>query len=512
MKKIIAVIISLFCLTAVFAEDWYVCLGSFTKKENLDTYIAALDKNKIPNFTQPYTDTKGVKWTRVFYDEAFKNADTARMVRDSLQPKKVFKDFKMDGLWICQTTKPGTETAKAEPKVEVKVEPAPAKVETPKAETPKVETAPAKTETKTEPAKTETKTTTTKKTTTKKAAKAETKTETKTEATPAPAPVEPKVETKVETPAEPVVIEKSEKPAAETKPAEEKAVAAARKYSAADLDAALPFITDYKLTLVKHYNFNLISKYNPNYTLGKEAFIDDVREIADCMVTARYIKEYSTIDVNVCYNEERFPEIPFDGLEKVPVVLPEIDADCIYVAAEGNINTCFVMSSNRQILYGISGKNIENDQMVSILKEINGTKLVAKKTAVGSILETAPEMAKVMYTYAEAVEEDDSFISENPGWLKYLAGNWHEDSLIVSGDNFFFELGIDSDDADQLFEDYVAGTEGMGTVKTVNGKKVWFYGESSSSQREAVFADGNAVYFLITEASEEALLEEVSKR
>lgn len=440
MKKFIAVIISLFCLTAVFAEDWYVCLGSFTKKENLETYITALEKNKIPTFTQPYTDKKGVNWIRVFYDEAFKNPDTARMVRDSLQPKKVFKDFKMDGLWICQTTKPGAEPAK--------VEPAPVKTE------PKVE---QKVEVKTEPA---------------------------------PAPV------------------KTEK----TKKTTTKAAAPARKYSAADLDSTLPFIEDFNLALVKHYNFNVISKISPNFTVGEEVFIDDIKDIADSMVTARYKKSYSTIDINVCLSEEGFPEISFDGLEKVAVNLPEIDATYGYIVVDGNITNCFVMSSSKQIFYGISGKNVEKDALVQVLNDIKGAKLIERKAAVGSILETAPDMARVMYTYTDAIDLEDDFIVGNPDWMDYLSGNWSEDSLVVDGYNFFFELGIDSDDAQALFENFLAGTEGEGAVKEVNGKKVWFFGNATSSQREAVFADESALFFIITEASEEALLEEVSKR
>ncbi|MCQ2578185.1 MAG: SPOR domain-containing protein [Treponema sp.] len=395
MKKFIAVIISLFCLTAVFAEDWYVCLGSFTKKENLETYITALEKNKIPTFTQPYTDKKGVNWIRVFYDEAFKNPDTARMVRDSLQPKKVFKDFKMDGLWICQTTK---------------------------------------------------------------------------------------------------------------------AAAPARKYSAADLDSTLPFIEGFNLALVKHYNFNVISKISPNFTVGEEVFIDDIKDIADSMVTARYKKSYSTIDINVCLSEEGFPEISFDGLEKVAVNLPEIDATYGYIVVDGNITNCFVMSSSKQIFYGISGKNVEKDALVQVLNGIKGAKLIERKAAVGSILETAPDMARVMYTYTDAIDLEDDFIVGNPDWMDYLSGNWSEDSLVVDGYNFFFEFGIDSDDAQALFENFLAGTEGEGAVKEVNGKKVWFFGNATSSQREAVFADESALFFIITEASEEALLEEVSKR
>lgn len=395
MKKFIAVIISLLCLTAVFAEDWYVCLGSFTKKENLETYITALEKNKIPTFTQPYTDKKGVNWIRVFYDEAFKNPDTARMVRDSLQPKKVFKDFKMDGLWICQTTK---------------------------------------------------------------------------------------------------------------------AAAPARKYSAADLDSTLPFIEGFNLALVKHYNFNVISKISPNFTVGEEVFIDDIKDIADSMVTARYKKSYSTIDINVCLSEEGFPEISFDGLEKVAVNLPEIDATYGYIVVDGNITNCFVMSSSKQIFYGISGKNVEKDALVQVLNDIKGAKLIERKAAVGSILETAPDMSRVMYTYTDAIDLEDDFIVGNPDWMDYLSGNWSEDSLVVDGYNFFFELGIDSDDAQALFENFLAGTEGEGAVKEVNGKKVWFFGNATSSQREAVFADESALFFIITEASEEALLEEVSKR
>lgn len=455
MKKIFALIISLFCLTAVFAEDWYVCLGSFTKKEYLDTYITALKKNKIPTFTQPYTDKKGVNWIRVFYDEGFKNADTARMIRDSLQPKKVFKDFKMDGLWICQTTKPGTETVKT---------------------TAKTTTKPAKIESKIEP-------------------------KIKT-------PVEPKIET----PVEPVVIEKTEKPVVEKKKANEKPVATIRNYTSSDLDAALPYINGYSLKLVKHYNFNLISKNSPYFTVGEEVFIEDIKEIADCMVTARYRKNYSTIDVNICFSEKGFPELSFDGLEKVTVNLPEIDSEVGYTMEDGNINTCYVLSKGNQIFYGISAKNTDKETLLSILNEIRGTKLVTKKAAVGSILETAPDMTKVMYTYTDEIDIEDSFIMYNPEWMAYCSGNWYEDSLIVDGFNYFYEIGIDSDDAEALFEEFLTSTDGQGTIKEINGKKVWYLGSSTTPQREAVFTKGSAFFMIITEASEEALLEEVSKR
>lgn len=140
MKKFITALLLTLAVTFAFADDWYVCMGSFTKAENAETYVNALSKSKIKTFQQDYTDAKGTHYIRVFYDEGFEKAETARMVRDSLAEQKVVKDFKMTGLWICQTTKPAPKVVEIpKPAAEPKKEPA-------KAETKKAE--PAKTETK----------------------------------------------------------------------------------------------------------------------------------------------------------------------------------------------------------------------------------------------------------------------------------------------------------------------------------------------------------------------------
>lgn len=98
-----------------FADDWYVCVGSYSSVDNASELVYSLQKKGIDTFVYEFTKDNGSKLYRVLVDEAFTSRDKARIRRDALENDKVIKSLRISGLWICQAAAPIVE---AEPVVE----------------------------------------------------------------------------------------------------------------------------------------------------------------------------------------------------------------------------------------------------------------------------------------------------------------------------------------------------------------------------------------------------------
>lgn len=110
IKKLFLGIVILLFSTFAFADNWYVCAGSYGSKANADELITSLQNKGIPAFAYEFTKDNGVKLYRVLIDEAFSSADDARDSRDFLENDAAIKALRISGLWICQAEKPGSVT------------------------------------------------------------------------------------------------------------------------------------------------------------------------------------------------------------------------------------------------------------------------------------------------------------------------------------------------------------------------------------------------------------------
>ena len=58
----------IFSFCSIFAENWFVCLGSFRVKQNADNRVAELNKHDIPAFVYE-TESEGQILYRVLLNE-----------------------------------------------------------------------------------------------------------------------------------------------------------------------------------------------------------------------------------------------------------------------------------------------------------------------------------------------------------------------------------------------------------------------------------------------------------
>ena len=143
-KKLIIASLLLVILQALMAEEWYVCLGSFTIKENAEDYYTLLEKNNLSSWIY-YTSTPKGNYYRVLYEVPKDSIEQARKLRNEVSASKAAKTLQLEGLWVCSAQKPVTSD-KSEAKVVKSTEP---DVKTTKSTEPEVKKAETKnTETK----------------------------------------------------------------------------------------------------------------------------------------------------------------------------------------------------------------------------------------------------------------------------------------------------------------------------------------------------------------------------
>lgn len=99
-RKAFLALLFVFCVNTLFAEDWFICLGSFKVKQNAENRVALLARNNIPAFVYETQTDDGVLY-RVLMDEQHKDRNEARAAKNRLSENSVIKALGLSGLWIC---------------------------------------------------------------------------------------------------------------------------------------------------------------------------------------------------------------------------------------------------------------------------------------------------------------------------------------------------------------------------------------------------------------------------
>lgn len=84
-----------------FADDYYVCLGSYRQISNARTLSSVLKENHMENSITEFTDASG-KLYRVIHGRSFKKIQDARKFRDELVKNAAIKKLKITGLWVVK--------------------------------------------------------------------------------------------------------------------------------------------------------------------------------------------------------------------------------------------------------------------------------------------------------------------------------------------------------------------------------------------------------------------------
>ncbi len=105
MKKFISVILFSVLLSFSFAEEVFVCVGSFKNPKNAENLVKNLENLGTESFIFE-TQVNNQTLFRVLLSDAFDSKEKARNFRNSVENADFAKNLNLTGLWICQAHKP----------------------------------------------------------------------------------------------------------------------------------------------------------------------------------------------------------------------------------------------------------------------------------------------------------------------------------------------------------------------------------------------------------------------
>lgn len=105
MKKFISVFLFLFLFNFSFAEEIFVCVGSFKNPGNAENLVKNLENLGTESFVFE-TQVNNQTLFRVLLSESFDSKEKARNFRNSAENADFAKKLNLTGLWICQARKP----------------------------------------------------------------------------------------------------------------------------------------------------------------------------------------------------------------------------------------------------------------------------------------------------------------------------------------------------------------------------------------------------------------------
>lgn len=95
MKKILALLL-LFMASTIFAQGYYVCIGSFSNPKNADNFSQTL-LNEGVGVAISHSDN----YYRVLLNKSFRTILDARDYRDCIKNNTIIKRLGITGMWVC---------------------------------------------------------------------------------------------------------------------------------------------------------------------------------------------------------------------------------------------------------------------------------------------------------------------------------------------------------------------------------------------------------------------------
>ncbi|MBQ3671199.1 MAG: SPOR domain-containing protein, partial [Treponema sp.] len=123
LRRFLKITIALIVFSsAVFCEDWYVCLGSFKKQELAQRRMDLFVDSDISAFISEAKSKDGDTLYRVLYFKPFDSYASAMTKRAELSRHSVIKKFGIDDLWCCKSDGPLLRTVEIVKEIPVEVE------------------------------------------------------------------------------------------------------------------------------------------------------------------------------------------------------------------------------------------------------------------------------------------------------------------------------------------------------------------------------------------------------
>lgn len=100
-KKLFICLMILFSSAVVFAEEWFVCAGSFSKEENAKNRCELLDEKGLATF-EGVVQVKGKTFYRVFIDKSFETESKAVAYRNQLSRDENLSKIDRSNFWCVR--------------------------------------------------------------------------------------------------------------------------------------------------------------------------------------------------------------------------------------------------------------------------------------------------------------------------------------------------------------------------------------------------------------------------
>lgn len=104
LKKIIASLIFVSASLFLFADDWYICFGSYDSRDEAEDRIKLLAEKDIPSYVTEFVKFDGSRFYRVFFSSKMDNQKTADILKKSFSTSTETKDIIGDNIWVTSIT------------------------------------------------------------------------------------------------------------------------------------------------------------------------------------------------------------------------------------------------------------------------------------------------------------------------------------------------------------------------------------------------------------------------
>lgn len=117
--KTVAVSALLTLSAFAFADDWYICVGSFKNEKNAEQFKAKLAEKNIGTFTSEYQKNESEKFYRLLLSEKFDSKEKSLEVKRQLSKNSFIKGLGIKDMWVTDLSSPVVKEVVVEKIVEV---------------------------------------------------------------------------------------------------------------------------------------------------------------------------------------------------------------------------------------------------------------------------------------------------------------------------------------------------------------------------------------------------------
>ncbi len=99
MKKSVVITALILLTSYIYADEFYICIGSFINQDNAVRYMDELIAGGVPVITET-ANINGRDFTRVLFDTCYNDRSEALRVIDDLKRNLVLRKYGIRDLWL----------------------------------------------------------------------------------------------------------------------------------------------------------------------------------------------------------------------------------------------------------------------------------------------------------------------------------------------------------------------------------------------------------------------------